>query len=183
MRHFILLVLFIILGFTVWTANYVGFFKSVEIEEGKRGPYILLYKEHQGAYHKIVNVIKEVEQFANEKLVNCPDTFGEYLDNPETVEEGRLRSLGGCIIESFPSDLPSGYALKEIPEKTYVIANFEGSPGIGPFKVYPKVNDYIRMKRLAMSGSVIEIYHIDDPESDTGMTTTYLFQTEPIEKK
>lgn len=182
MRHFILLILFLILGLALWTANYVGFFKSVQIEEGLRGPYILLYKEHSGAYHKIVSVIKEIEQWSTDHGVDCTDTFGEYLDDPQTVEEGRLRSLGGCVIESFPNEMPEGYKVKEIPEQKYVIATFEGSPGIGPFKVYPKVNEYLRMKRLTSLSGVIELYHIDDPTSDTAMTTTYLFQTKPPEK-
>jgi AraC family transcriptional regulator len=88
------------------------------------------------------------------------------------VEVGRLRSRGGCIVKEFPATLPEGFKTQEIPERRYVMAVFEGSPGIGPVKVYPKAEVYMKDHNLVMDGAVIEIYVI---QSEKEMTTTYLF--------
>jgi AraC family transcriptional regulator len=53
-----------------------------------------------------------------------------------------------------------------------VQAVFDGSPGIGPIKIYPKAETYMKDHQLAMDGAVIEIYVI---HSQKAMTTTYLF--------
>ncbi len=33
----------------------------------------------------------------------CTRTFGEYMDDPQQVEEARLRSRVGCIVETAPA--------------------------------------------------------------------------------
>lgn len=153
-------------------ANYLGAFKSVDITEAEKGPYKMVYKDHQGSYHKIVNTIQEVEAWAKSENIDCTESFGEYIDDANAVEEGRLRSRGGCIVREIPATLPEGFKSQEIPAKKYVLAIFAGSPGIGPLKVYPKAEAYMKDRQLVMAGAVIEIYVI---HSEKEMTTTYLF--------
>jgi len=172
LRQFILAVLLVVITLAAWMAYYLGAFKAVEIIQGDKPAMKMIYKEHVGSYHKIVSVIQEVEAWAKSQNIDCSQSFGEYIDDANMVEEIRLRSRGGCIVEDLPKELPEGFKSQEIPARKYVIAVFEGSPGIGPVKVYPKAGEYMKEKGLAMDGSVIEIYVIHSAKE---MTTTYLF--------
>lgn len=166
----------LVLGFMGYMMLHLGAFKPVLIEEKTRSAFQIITKAHFGAYHKIVPVILDAENWAKEHSYDCHMTFGEYFDDPEKVEEGRLRSRGGCAMEKLPEgiekQLPEGYEIDQIPERQYVVATFEGSPGIGPMKVYPKVHEYIEKRRLSLNGGVIELYEVKGPKA---MTTTYLF--------
>lgn len=162
-----------------YVANYTGYFRSVTIlESTSGGPFRLLYKDHLGPYHKIVPVIEEVETWAKSKGIDCSLSFGLYLDDPKDVEQVRLKSRGGCILakgQPDPTELPEDFKLQTYPEEAtdFVIAEFTGSPGIGPFKVYPAVLEHIQQKRLALQGwNVLEVYEIQGP---TSMKTTYYF--------
>ncbi|MGZ3743238.1 MAG: GyrI-like domain-containing protein [Pseudobdellovibrionaceae bacterium] len=172
LRSFLIAVLLVILSISVWLFYYLGAFKSVDITEIQKGPLKLIYKDHTGAYHKIVSVIEEVEGWAKAQHIDCSESFGEYIDDANVVEEARLRSHGGCIVNDIPTPLPPGFQSREIPVRKYVMATFDGSPGIGPLKVYPKVESYMREHHLTLNGPVIEIYVI---HSEKAMTTTYLF--------
>jgi len=172
LRQFLLAVFLVIVTLSIWMANYLGAFKSVDISESERSAIRMIYKDHTGAYYKIVSTIEEVEKWAKAHDVDCKESFGEYIDDANVVEESRLRSRGGCIVKDFPTDLPAEFKTQEIPARKYVTAVFEGSPGIGPIKVYPKAESYMKEHHLVMDGPVIEIYVIHSPKE---MTTTYLF--------
>ena len=87
----------LVLGVSGYFYWYLGGWRSVTITEKKMGPYFMLAKDHVGAYHKIAPVIQEVESWAKSQSLDCSKTFGEYLDDPETVEQGRLKSRGGWL--------------------------------------------------------------------------------------
>lgn len=172
LRSLLIAVLLVIITLGVYLAIYLGAFKSVDVSEINRPAMKMIYKDHTGPYHKIVTAIEEVETWAKENDVDCTESFGEYIDDANKVEEARLRSRGGCIVRIIPKDLPEGIHAREIPPRRYVVATFEGSPGIGPLKVYPKAEEYMKERQLVMDGAVIEIYVI---HSEKSMTTTYLF--------
>ncbi len=171
-RYLLLPLLIAILVYVFYLMNYLGAFRPVVIAEKTDGPMQMIFKSHVGPYHKIVPVIQEVEKWAKDNWIDCTLSFGEYLDNPETTEEARLRSNGGCLVKQIPANLPEGFQSKTIPEKKYVTALFEGSPGIGPMKVYPKVYEYAQEQRIALEETVMEVYQIHSEES---MTTVYYF--------
>jgi AraC family transcriptional regulator len=171
-RYLLLPLLFAILGFVFYLMNYLGTFKPVIISEKNAGPFHLVYKSHVGAYHKIVPLIEEVEKWVKAQGLNCKLSFGEYLDDPRQTEEVRLRSLGGCLMPEPVTALPEGFEQKTLPERKYVVAVFEGSPGIGPLKVYPKVYQYLEDQKLSREDSVLEVYEVHSQEA---MTTTYYF--------
>jgi len=169
--------------FFLYLFQYTGAFKSVSVEQGERGPYTIIYKTHVGPYHKIVATIEDVEKWARNNNLKCRLSFGEYLDDPRTTEEGRLNSRGGCLIdplaedeknilEKLKSNLPQDFKIAEIEKTKAVVALFTGAPGIGPLKVYPKAEDYIREHKLTPKGSVIEIYEVFDSRS---VQTTYIW--------
>jgi AraC family transcriptional regulator len=174
--------------FILYIMQYTGAFKSVTVGLDQRGPYTVIYKEHVGAYHQIVSKIQDVETWAKENSLKCRLSFGEYFDNPDMVEEGRLKSRGGCLIDPLVAEesvilnkiisegkIPADFKTDLIPESKSVVAIFSGTPGIGPMKVYPKAEDFIQKHSLKKKGSVIEIYEVFDRKS---MNTTYLWPVE-----
>lgn len=166
-----------LIAFVIYVAYYTGYFKAVTLTEGPAGPFRLLGKEHVGPYHKIVPIIEEVEAFAKEKGLDCTRSFGLYLDDPKATEEIRLRSRGGCVLPAEASldgvTLPEGVALTEYPAGDFVIAHFDGSPGIGPFKAYPAAMERIQEKRYAFEGwNVLEVYEVGGPKD---VKTIYYF--------
>ena len=169
--------------FSLYLFQYTGAFKKVLITLDQREQMQVIYKDYMGPYHKIVSTIEDVEAWAKKNKFKCRLSFGEYLDNPNLVEEGRLRARAGCLVDSLvPSEqqqfekiknsLPSGLKSDTIHPMTAVVAIFTGAPGIGPLKVYPKAEDYIKDEKLIPLGSVFEIYEIFDAKS---MQTTYLW--------
>jgi hypothetical protein len=174
--------------FFLYLFQYTGAFKSVTIGLDQRPEYQIIYKNYTGPYHKIVQSIQEVETWAKTQGLACRLSFGEYFDDPRVVEEGRLKSRGGCLIDSLKSEevkifahlkshLPADLKIDVIASTTAVVALFAGAPGIGPLKVYPKAEDFIAANKLKRKGSVIEIYEVFDTHS---MQTTYMW---PVEKK
>ncbi|WII72272.1 GyrI-like domain-containing protein [Bdellovibrio sp. 22V] len=175
MKYVLLFIGVMLISFGVFLATYLGAFKGVDISESSQGPFKTVFIEHVGPYHKVNKVIEQVEKYMQSQGAPCGRTFGEYLDDPQTVEEARLRSKVGCIVETVPANLPENLHAGEIPAKKYVVAVFTGSPGIGPLKVYPRVNDYMLERNLKQEGAVIEIYEIHSITEKSAMTTTYLF--------
>jgi effector-binding domain-containing protein len=169
-------VLGVILGMAGYFTWYLGALRPVNLAEQEAGPYNLLYKENVGPYHKVAPLITEVETFAKSHGLICKLTFGQYLDDPRNVEEGRLRAHVGCLLSTEElaalKDLPADYKTETILSKKYLVAIFEGSPAIGPMKVYPKAEDYFNAKNIKIAGPVIEIYEV---HSEKAMTTKYLF--------
>lgn len=169
--------------FFLYLFQYTGAFKTVSVDVDERGPYTIIFKPHVGAYHKIVTTIEQIETWAKANGLKCRLSFGEYFDDPRVVEEGRLNSRGGCLLDPLIKDeavrlenlrktMPTDFQIAEIPKTRAVVALFTGAPGIGPLKVYPKAEDYITENKLARQGSVIEIYEIFDRKS---MQTTYIW--------
>ncbi|MFZ3230574.1 MAG: GyrI-like domain-containing protein [Pseudobdellovibrio sp.] len=172
-----------LLIFALYLFQYTGAFKAVTVELDQRPELTIIYKDFMGPYHKIVSTIEEVETYAKTKGLKCRLSFGEYFDNPDTVEEGRLRSRGGCVIdplvaderttfEKIKSDLPKDFKADTLPAMKAVVALFSGAPGIGPLKVYPKASEFIEKQHLVKKGNVIEIYEIFDSKS---VQTTYIW--------
>lgn len=181
MKALLLMVVGIVVVFATGLALRLGAFKDVQVFQGEEGPTRQVYAPHTGPYHKIVSVITRVESWAKENGETCEFSFGEYLDDPKRVDEDRLQSLGGCIVEKDWSSapLPEGLAYREIPRAHYVIARFDGAPSISPYKVYPKVFDYMAERGITPSGPITEVYRVAvdnsvDNSAGTGAEAKYL---------
>jgi AraC family transcriptional regulator len=175
--------------FFLYLAQYTGAFKSVTVGLEDRGPYTLVFKNHSGPYHQIIESLQNVEAWAKLNSVDCQLTFGEFFDDPGLVEEGRLRSRTGCLIDSKNTTamlklksvvLPNDIKIDEFKKVKSVVALFSGSPGIGPYKVYPKAQDFIKINNLKHIGSTLEIYEVLGPKA---MNTTYIWPVEEIQNK
>ncbi len=174
MKKLFLALIFAGFSFVAYLYIYLGFSRKVDIELAKRGPHYLLFQEHLGAYHQIGPLIHAAEQWASINNVHCPRTFGEFIDDPQAIDQDRLRSRAGCVLLTPLNTLPTEFKFEERPEQLFVVARFSGSPSVGPFTVYPKVRDFMDQNRLKAAGPVIEIYTVDGSD----VTTEFLF---PIE--
>lgn len=174
MRHLVSFTFFLILSVIIYLFFHLGAYKDVKFElYNPTQPIFLVYKNHIGAYHKIVPTIEEVEKWVKTQNEGCNQSFGEFIDNPQVVEQSRLRSLGGCVVSKvFNNNLPEGFYFKELAPQTFLKAIFEGSPAIGPYKVYGKASEWIEKNGYVLNGSTFEFYTI---HSNTAMTTEYLF--------
>lgn len=178
----VLLGIMALLGYVAW---HVGYFKPVEVsllEEART--FRLVGQIHEGPYHHIVGKIQEVETWAADNNISCSKSFGLYLDNPAEVEQERLRSFGGCLLESSDKVIAPELLLPKMEIHQWggtqlVQAYFEGSPGIGPFKVYPKATQFMQGRQLTPASSVLEVYHI--LEDGKAMQTHYYFVVEGFE--
>lgn len=173
MRNILGLLGVTILIFGIALLVRVGAFKTVTIETAEAGPFKVVFRGHVGPYHKIVPEIEAVEKWAAQNGETCKWSFGEYLDNPDLVEEDRMHSNAGCVVEKdWNGQLPEGLFYREIPKRNYLIATFDGAPSIGPQKVYPKVGRQMEENNLKSDGAVIEFY---EKVGDTGVVTRYHF--------
>ncbi len=175
MKWLILSVLTLIFWVGLYLYIYLGFSKPVTIELTTSQRMTLIYAEHIGAYHHISPVIQSVEEKLKSKGVTCAVTFGEYLDDPKKVDEDRLKSFGGCAfdqtspaLQKMTEELKLEYRVVE--PRTVIRAQFEGSPSIGPLKVYPKIEEMIQDQRLIKGGPMIETYEVQGER----VKTTYL---------
>lgn len=169
--------------FFLYLFQYTGAFKSVTVAIDQRPAYTVVYKDFTGPYHKIVANIEEVEKWFKSQGLSCRLSFGEYFDDPRQVEEGRLKSRGGCLLDpqkpeeekilaEKKSQLPAEFKSDILPATEAVVALFTGAPGIGPLKVYPKAEEFMIENKLKRKGSVIEIYEVFDQQS---MQTIYMW--------
>lgn len=173
-RGFILTLLAAALILAGYLFYYLGYYKPVQITIEDRPAMHLLFKNHLGAYHGIGNLLQEVESWTMKSKIDCPKTFGEFEDDPQAVDQDRLRSRAGCVLNLPVTGDTAPYLQETRAARTYVVARFEGAPGIGPFKVYPKVQDYFQEQRLKSAGAVIEVYSVNGSQ----VTTEFLFPAE-----
>ena len=150
---------------------HLGGFQPVSIKVDFFGPKYLLYKTHIGAYHKINASITEVERWSKKNGYDCQTTFGQYLSDPKTTQTEYLKSYAGCVIHHIPSQIPPTYQAKQLPKMRSVIAYFNGSPAIGPWKVYPQVKKFIKNKGLTSKNYLVEFYNLKNKT----LTSIYVF--------
>lgn len=174
-KYVLVFIVVAVISFGLFLSNYLGAYSKVDISESTQGPFQTVYLDYMGPYHKISKQLEKVENYMKEQGAPCGRTFGEYLDDPQVVEEARLRARAGCIVETVPANLPEWLKADVMQPRHYVVAVFTGSPGIGPLKVYPKVNTFMLEKKFKQNGPVVEIYEIHSITEKNAMTTTYLF--------
>lgn len=181
LKFFKHLFLSLIIGFTAlasYISIHLGVFKPVYIEPIDLPSFTLVFVENFGPYHKLGPKFSEVETKMKNLGFNCKKTFGRYLNDPNQMEENRLKAQVGCLFET-DNLTPENRALfqaenlqvETTPAQKYVKANFAGSPSISPYKIYPKVEDYFSKLNLPKPIG-IEVYEVLNEKE---MKTDYLW--------
>jgi hypothetical protein len=151
------------------TGIYLGYYKNVNTAIITPETYILLGKNVTGPYNEANQYIEEVEKWAKENSVDCPKSFGQYLDDPQKIEPEKLRSFVGCVLDSELSET-GPYQLKHVKIEKAYSAKFGGSPALGPLKVYPDVYDWFKQNNILFPFA-LEIYTLNEGK----YSTLYLF--------
>ena len=155
----------IILMSTVYLA-YFGLFAGVEIKEIKKGPWVFVYEKHTGSYSGTKNVADKIYRaLSKEEKIETPRGIGIFYDKPGDVEEAKLRSIAGCLLEEKDlarvPKLEKKYRVGEVPAGSVLFVEFpmKGRLSIimGAIKVYPKLNALMKHKKYTPV-PIIEIY-------------------------
>lgn len=158
----VLIAIGIIIALFVIALAYYGAFTSVVVYEKKMGPFQLVYEKHVGNYKEVGEVIYKVYQSLKKDSIETTRGFGLYYDNPKQVENTKLRSVVGCILDDkSKAGVLKNYNIKEYPVSNCVVAEFpnKGTMSIivGIFKAYPALGKYMNEKNY-MGGPIMEIY-------------------------
>jgi len=86
-------VIYIAVGLAIAALGFLvsqGLLRSVTVEQGMQGGFILLGVDHTGPYHTIGDAFQELQQLYPEG-----EFSGIYFDNPDSIPADSLRSFAG----------------------------------------------------------------------------------------
>jgi hypothetical protein len=122
-----------------------GLYRTVEVQQGEQGGFILVGVDHVGPYMEIGNAFAEVQ-------AKFPDGefAGIYYDNPDLVPDDSLRSFAGVKVtateglEAIASD--PRFRLAEIEKGPALYTDWSGGSGaismiLGTMKAYPALKE------------------------------------------
>jgi hypothetical protein len=167
MKMVILMVL-IGLGILVAVLGFFGGFSKVNLQNINVGGETLVYQKVSGSYSQSSKVSHTVYcALLHDYKIETTKGFGIYYDNPKHVEQNKLRSEIGCIVESVDDatikKLQEKFLVKILPNETYLVSElpFRGALSVilGMIKVYPAIAKYIRENNYA-DAPIMEIYDV-----------------------
>jgi len=168
MKFIIITVVVLIIIAIVFLA-YFGGFKKLTISIAKVGRETLVYESINGNYKQSGQVMDKIYySLLNNEKIKTFLGFGTYYDNPKEVEESKLRSEAGCVLNiadsSIIDQLKRSYKIKILEEKKYMVTEFPYKGKISVFfsimKVYPALQKYAKENNLQEDSPVTEIYDI-----------------------
>lgn len=160
MHKYLKIGLLVIAGFTIGLTSYalyLGAFHNIEVTEKKAGPFTIVYKNHQGPYHKIGPVFADLNKAMQPLLMRKATLVGLYYDDPARIPEEKLRSAAGVLITTGEAsrlgpNLPEGLALRTIPIRRYITASFPFKSNmsymLGAIRIYPALGAYAEKLNL-----------------------------------
>lgn len=164
----IVIIVIIIITLLFGLYIYYGGFYDVKIRIETVGGETVVYKKVTGDYKQTSSVTDEVYRYLlNDLRIKTYKGVGIFYDNPKNMKKEELRSEVGCIIE--PEDIPKldttlcKYEIKTLPYSESVVTEFPFKGGmsvlIGLIRVYPKLEDYVKIHHLP-EHPVVEIYDV-----------------------
>ena len=118
-----------------------GLYRTVEVQQGEQGGFILVGVDHVGPYMEIGNAFAEVQaQFPDGEFA------GIYYDNPEFVAEDSLRSFAGVKVSATDGleaiAAHPEFRLVEVEKGPSLYTEWSGGSGVvsmilGTMKAYP----------------------------------------------
>lgn len=157
----LLLILIVVIGYL----GFSGLFSGIDIHENRVGPYTYVYQNHIGPYDKVGPLMDEVYKKLLDSGIETYKGIGVYYDDPSVIDEDKLRSDVGRILEEREifnlEDIKKKFNVRKLDKKSYVVAQHpyrnQISIMLGIMKVYPGLTKYFEKNNLKM-GKVIEIY-------------------------
>jgi hypothetical protein len=132
--------------------SYEGIWATAKIEKANEGGYVMMGIDHKGAYYKIGDTMKKLQNEVKAAGIKNPKFAGIYYDNPDEVAEDSLRSFAAVIV-SNPADSAKLIAMKnykivEVEKGNALICDMHTpdmvSTIIAAYKVYPAFSSYFK---------------------------------------
>ena len=135
-----------------------GLYRTVEVQQGEQGGFILVGVDHVGPYMEIGGAFAKVKaQFPDGELA------GIYYDNPELVPEDSLRSFAGVKVSATAgleaiADHP-GFRLVVFEKGPALYTEWSGGSGVvsmilGTVKAYPALKAACKETGLCTENSI-----------------------------
>lgn len=162
----VLFIFVFILAFVILVYGYFGGFRKIDLQIVTAGGEILVYEKVSGAYNQAAQISDKVYyELLHNHGIETTKGFGIFYDNPKNVEQSKLRSEVGCIVENIDAatleKLKANFQVKTLPQENYLVAEFpfKGFPSIiiGMLKVHPALEKYTAENNLPDS-PIMEIY-------------------------
>lgn len=163
-----LLVIAILAIIIVSVMAFLGFFDKIQIIEKEAGGYLVVGSEFKGPYMDTYQTMNKVDSTLRNAGIECTKGFGIYYDDPKEVDPKDCRSFVGNIVENADSAILSkiiqlNLKVDSIPLKSSAVVEFRiksnASYMIGPMKVYPAFNEYIKNKGVSPT-LFVEVYDV-----------------------
>lgn len=164
----VIIIVFIFLGLITAVFGFFGGFNKINLQTINTGGEILIYENVIGAYNQAAKVSNKIYyELLNNEKIETTKGFGIYYDNPKNVEQSKLRSEVGCVLENSDQStidkLKEKYQVKILPQEDCLVVEFpyKGffSIMMGMIKVYPIIGKYISENNLN-DGPIMEIYDV-----------------------
>lgn len=153
-RWIVLALVALVFGFLVSQ----GLYRTVDVQQGEQGGFILVGVDHVGPYMEIGNAFAEVQ-------AKFPDGefAGIYYDNPERVAEDSLRSFAGVKVSATEGlaalAANPGFRLVEVEKGPAFYTEWSGGSGVvsmilGTMKAYPALKAACEETGLCTESSI-----------------------------
>ena len=118
-----------------------GLYRTVEVQQGEQGGFILVGVDHVGPYMEIGTAFESLQSMFPEG-----DFAGVYYDNPDVVPEDSLRAFAGIKVNATQGlEVLAAHPdlrMVEVANRPAFYTDWESSPGsvgmiLGIMKAYP----------------------------------------------
>ncbi len=163
----ILTVLLVFVAIIIGIYAYFGGFAKIEFKAEEGGGEMVVYREMIGSYGKNGDLMKSIaEELEKDFEIKVFQGIGIYYDNPNEIATDDLHWEIGAIIQTDDKnkieDLKKTFSIKTLPIQEYISVDMpmKGffSIMVGTFKVYPKIEDYLKDNGFSEEVPIMEIY-------------------------
>jgi hypothetical protein len=167
----ILTFIWILVVTTASFLTYFGFFDSVEMYIAEIWWEYLVYENMNWDYYNASYVASKIYySLLNDEKIETYKGFWIFYDNPKNTKKENLKAEVGVILEQKDldkiQDLEKKYAIKQLPIKQYIVAEFpirwSLSYILGTIKIYPKLEQFILERWYDINAPIMEIYNISN---------------------
>jgi hypothetical protein len=141
-------VIYIAAGLAIAVLGYLvsqGLWRSVTVEQGMQGGFILLGIDHTGPYHTIGDAFQELQELYPDGAFS-----GIYFDNPDSIPSDSLHSFAGLKVSAAQGLEEMGkhhhLRMHNVALRPAHFVNWESGRNmvgilLGTFKAYPALGE------------------------------------------
>ncbi len=147
-----------------------GGFRSVQIEQGERGPYAYAYLVHNGSLSNLPDTQRKVWQALSEQGITPGKSINVLFDDPRKVAGSKLRAHTGYLIQV--GDTVRAPLLRgEIAKRSVLIGHVQAAALIAPSKIYQALYDHLKAQNRDIVMPAVEVYDSPLEVSSVGVLT------------